>query len=79
MLSLYEKLKFIRWGHNVQQQQKSSLALHPQLKESEEGEGRRRRRRREEEEQEEEQEAKDDGGHLLLLEILTCFLNTKWC
>jgi hypothetical protein len=62
------------WGQNVQQQQKSSLALHPQLKESEEGEGRRRRRRREEEE-----EAKDDGGHLLLLEILTCLLNTKWC
>jgi hypothetical protein len=46
MLSLYEKPKFIRWGQNVQQQQKSSLALHPQLKESEEGEGRRRRRRR---------------------------------
>jgi hypothetical protein len=48
------------------------LALHPQLKESEEGEGRRRRRRKQE-------EAKDDGGHLLLLEVLTCLLNTKWC
>jgi hypothetical protein len=72
MLSLYEKPKFIRWGQNVQQQQKSSLALHPQLKESEEGEGRRRRRRKQE-------EAKDDGGHLLLLEVLTCLLNTKWC
>jgi hypothetical protein len=46
MLSLYEKPKLIRGGQNVQQQQKSSLALHPHLNGSEEGEGRRRRMRR---------------------------------
>ncbi len=50
------------WGQNVQQQQKSSLALHPQLKESEEGE----------EGEEQEQEEKSKKKQKMMVDIC-CF------